>query len=244
MLSYQHIYHAGNLADCHKHAALCLLLENLPKKASYFETHAARGFYDLNSKEAQKTAEAEEGIKTIINKTPPEDSFIKIQNKIRAEKGDNFYAASPYIAKHYLGLANLHLCELHPQEFAALKANMAGAKIYNEDGYKQVLKLIPPMPRDGLLLVDPSYEIKTEYEQAAEFVLKAHKKWQQGIILLWYPILEAGLHKAFDALGGYKQEILFKNPKRMLGSGIIILNIPENVQSKIEEIPQYLTPNT
>ena len=58
MLSYQHAYHAGNLADVHKHGALAALLAYLTAKdkpLSYFETHAGRGLYDLSGAEACKT---------------------------------------------------------------------------------------------------------------------------------------------------------------------------------------------
>ena len=46
MLSYQHAYHAGNLADVHKHALLAWALDAMarkPKPLSYLETHAGRG---------------------------------------------------------------------------------------------------------------------------------------------------------------------------------------------------------
>ena len=52
MLSYQHAYHAGNLADLHKHALLAWMLDYMatkPKPLSYLETHAGRGLYDLSS---------------------------------------------------------------------------------------------------------------------------------------------------------------------------------------------------
>ena len=61
MLSYQHSYHAGNLADIHKHAALAWVLSYLlkkPKPLSYIESHAGRGLYDLTSRESVKTGEA------------------------------------------------------------------------------------------------------------------------------------------------------------------------------------------
>ena len=57
MLSYQHAYHAGNLADLHKHALLAVALDYLTRKdkpLSYLETHAGRGLYDLTGAEAQR----------------------------------------------------------------------------------------------------------------------------------------------------------------------------------------------
>ena len=58
MLSYQHIYHAGNLADVQKHALLAVILSYLTRKdkpISYIETHAGRGLYHLDAPEAVKT---------------------------------------------------------------------------------------------------------------------------------------------------------------------------------------------
>ena len=65
MLSYQHIYHAGNLADVQKHALLAAMLSYLTRKDkpfSYIETHAGRGLYQLDAPEEMKTGEAEQGI--------------------------------------------------------------------------------------------------------------------------------------------------------------------------------------
>jgi len=62
MLSYQHIFHAGNLADVQKHALLAVMLEYMgqkPKPMSYLETHAARGVYQLDDAAAVKTGEAD-----------------------------------------------------------------------------------------------------------------------------------------------------------------------------------------
>ena len=61
MLSYQHLFHAGNLADVHKHAALSWVLEYMTRKdkpLTYVETHGGRGLYDLAADEAIKTGEA------------------------------------------------------------------------------------------------------------------------------------------------------------------------------------------
>ena len=65
MLSYQHIYHAGNLADVHKHSLLAWMLGYLTRKdkpLSYMETHAGRALYDLSDTPALKTGEAAQGI--------------------------------------------------------------------------------------------------------------------------------------------------------------------------------------
>jgi hypothetical protein len=89
MLSYQHSYHAGNLADIHKHAALAWVLSYLlkkPKPLTYLESHAGRGLYDLTSRESAKTGEAEAGI-TLALKTgwfDPAHPYLRALQDCRA----------------------------------------------------------------------------------------------------------------------------------------------------------------
>src|SRR5258708_30623528 len=70
-MNYRHIYHAGNFADIAKHVALLFCLEALKRKESAFfvlDSHAGRGFYDLQAAEAVKSGEAERGIQRLIEK--------------------------------------------------------------------------------------------------------------------------------------------------------------------------------
>src|SRR5580692_4032544 len=60
-MNYQHIYHAGNFADVAKHVGLLYCLGALQRKdAALFvlDSHAGRGFYDLQAPEAVKSGEA------------------------------------------------------------------------------------------------------------------------------------------------------------------------------------------
>ncbi len=69
MLSYQHLYHAGNMADVHKHSLLAWMLQYLTQKekpVSYIETHAWRSLYDLTSYESTKPGEAAAGINLVL----------------------------------------------------------------------------------------------------------------------------------------------------------------------------------
>jgi hypothetical protein len=50
MLSYRHLFHAGNFADVFKHALLARLLASVSAKEKpylYLDTHAGVGMYDL-----------------------------------------------------------------------------------------------------------------------------------------------------------------------------------------------------
>lgn len=246
MLSYQHLYHAGCLADVHKHAALATMLGYLTRKdkaITYIETHAARGLYDLSTAPSRKTGEAESG----IMRFSPEDLtalspiFTRVIRHIHNTYGPTYYPGSPMIASHLLrDYDRLHLCELHPQEFAALKDTMAGKNtvLYQLDGYAATLSLCPPTPRRGFLLIDPSFEVKEEYAQVADFIGHLLACWSEATIMLWYPILAENRHiPMIESLrtrcASIKQagnEVFFQQDKGMVGSGLFVLNPPFGYQ--------------
>ncbi|MEO1749801.1 MAG: 23S rRNA (adenine(2030)-N(6))-methyltransferase RlmJ, partial [Pseudomonadota bacterium] len=65
-MNYRHAYHAGNFADVVKHVVLTRVIAYLQRKEAgllMLDTHAGIGRYKLASIEAQKTGEAETGIK-------------------------------------------------------------------------------------------------------------------------------------------------------------------------------------
>lgn len=236
MLSYQHIYHAGNAADLHKHIVLAELLSQLTRKQrpiSYVETHAGRGLYDLGAPEALKTGEAARGIQRLtLDQTTPYGAALA---RVRERYGPRAYPGSPAIARTMLRPEDrLWLMELHPAEHAALDAAMAGGgvAIHRRDGCEGVLALAPFKPRRGLVLVDPSYEVKSEYQETATFCRRLLLKWPEATILVWYPILPAGRHaELLDGLSEMSfrlDETRFREaPERgMSGSGLILLNGP------------------
>ncbi len=238
MLSYQHAYHAGGPADLHKHIALAELLALLtrkPRGISYMETHAGRGLYDLAAPETAKTGEAEAGIARI---PPPDGPFGEALANVRALHGETAYPGSPALAASLLReVDRLHLMELHPAEFAALKTNLEGeAAIHHRDGYEGVLAISPPKPRKGLVLVDPSYEVKSEYIQAADFTRKLVAKWPEATVMIWYPVLKAARHTDMLAalkLPYIKDEVAFdlNDGKGMLGSGLVLVNAPYGAEN-------------
>lgn len=241
MLSYQHIYHAGNLADVHKHSLLAWVLAYMTRKdkpLSYIETHAGRGLYDLTDAAALKTGEAAKGISLAADWFVADHPYSAVLQRIRAKHGPDAYPGSPVIAAESLRpMDNIHLSELHPQEFAALQTNMApyGGFFRQSDGWEMALSLCPPEPRRGLLLIDPSFEVKTDYQTIPKTIAQIHRKWGVGVVMLWYPILTDALHKPMvaalkDALPeGIAHEVSFPPARaghRMVGSGLFIVNPP------------------
>lgn len=257
MLSYQHGYHAGNLADVHKHFALCVVLGALTAKAkplSYMETHAGRGLYNLQSEASLKTGEASAGIfaLTAAHKIRKDSSYLQAVERIKNSLGKDFYPGSPMLARLLLrDYDTLNLMELHPEEYKVLHKTMwtfANVHVHKRDGYEGVLALSPPAARRGLVLIDPSYEVKTEYEKAANFIAKLHRKWAEAVIMIWYPVLDAGLHENLkqiiensDLPKLYHSEIKFSRlPKEdgMKGSGLIVVNTPYGVSEKLDTLPE------
>ena len=124
MLSYQHIFHAGNLADVHKHGLLAWVLDYLTQKdkpLSYIETHAGRGLYDLDAPEAVKTGEAAAGIGRVADWFGPDHPYTRARDWVTAEYGPTAYPGSPLIAAHLLRFMDFfRLADLHPQESETL----------------------------------------------------------------------------------------------------------------------------
>lgn len=241
MLSYQHAYHAGNLADVHKHAALAVALDYLVQKdkpLSYVETHAGHGLYDLTAPEAARTGEAAQGIGRVADWFAPGHPYARALAQTRAMAGPHAYPGSPLIAALTLRPQDrLHLAELHPQEYTALKQTLGpyGATVRQRDGAQMALALAPPDPRRGLCLIDPSYEVKDDYDGMAALIARLHRKWGVGVLILWYPILDGTPHASMTAAitaaipGALLHEVAFAPARpghRMRGSGLAIVNAP------------------
>lgn len=251
MLSYQHIYHAGNLADVHKHGLLSWILSYLTRKdkpLSYIETHAGRALYDLADPYAVKTGEAAQGIQKVAAWFPPEHPYTKVLDTTRVTHGGQSYPGSPQIAAQLLRPGDqIHLAELHPQEHAALDFAMSayGAKCYQMDGFELAHSLCPPTPRRGVILIDPSYEIKSDYNNIPRHIARITRAWNVGVICLWYPILTSNSHLVMlqslqaqypDAL---RHEVRFP-PARpghgMVGSGFFVINAPFGLESECRRL--------
>ncbi|MGB4106427.1 MAG: 23S rRNA (adenine(2030)-N(6))-methyltransferase RlmJ [Alphaproteobacteria bacterium] len=242
MLSYQHAYHAGNRADIQKHSLLCRVLEVLTRKErplTYMETHAGRGVYDLFSAEAVKTGEAAEGWLALseAERAALPTGYVEVIKKLNGGALSPLYPGSPILAAHMLRVQDkLRLMELHPQEYAALERRLESderVQIHKRDGLEGVLALSPPTPRKGVVLIDPSYELKEEYETIPAFMEKLVKKWPEGCFLTWIPMLPAGRHegmmgklqKTFPALQVFKTE-WEKQGQGLYGSIMAGINLP------------------
>lgn len=251
MLSYQHIYHAGNMADVQKHALLAVMLDYLTTKdkpLSYIETHAGRGLYRLDAEEARKTGEAAAGIGRLAPAFPPDHPYARCLAEVRARYGASAYPGSPLIAAQVLRPDDrMHLAELHPREHAALTEVMTpyGPQILKQDGFAAAKAICPPTPRRGLMLIDPSYEVKADYAAIPAAIAGIRRRWNVGIVALWYPLLAGAPHEpmltalADAAPGALRHEVTFgpaRDGQRMLGSGMFIVNPPYGLAREAERL--------
>jgi len=245
VLAYQHAYHAGNAADVHKHALLSVMLARLtdkPKPLWYCETHAGRGLYALDSAEARKTGEAAAGIERALAAGwfAPDHPYLHALQAVRAQAGPAAYPGSPLIAATLLRPDDrMVLAELHPAEHAALSDCLAHrAEVSRSDGAALALARTPPTPRRGVMLIDPSYELRGDYAAMPRLLADLHRKWNVGVLALWYPVLEGpeASHRAMTAAllaAGYPKllhsEVRFAPARpghRMVGSGLFVVNAP------------------
>jgi 23S rRNA (adenine2030-N6)-methyltransferase len=244
-MNYRHVYHAGNFADVAKHVALLYCLEALKRKdAAFFalDSHAGRGFYDLQAPEAQKSGEAERGVQQLIVKAAGSQTLAGYLTAIRARRGKRLprYPGSPALIAQALRPQDRALfVELMPAEARAAEREIESVgRLRTEisDGYAALKAFLPPDERRGLVLIDPPYESIDELKMMLQAFAEAYRRWPSGIYLMWYPIRSAGqralVHGRFEALQIPKMLIadLAVHPDDaglgLAGSGLLIVNPP------------------
>jgi len=264
MLSYLHSYHAGNFADVLKHLTLIHTLDYLaqkPKSSFYLDTHSGPGLYSLSDSEAQKNCEYKNGIAQLWNESHlPEAvdryrAVIQACNQQAASSDLTLYPGSPWIAS-YLTRSHdrLSLCELHPREQRTLKQNFASdrrIKILHQDGFQSAIAAMPPKERRGLILIDPPYEVKQDYERVVEVLIACHKRFATGTYAIWYPVVNRKtidkMIKAFEQ-SGIRNIQLFElglqadtSERGMTSSGMLFVNPPWTLWKAMEESLPFLS---
>ena len=248
MLSYQHIYHAANFADVQKHALLAQVLKalcNKPAPMAVIDTHAGRGIYGLGDDEAQKNREFDNGVTAFWDqRTDMPASLAPWLNAVAAvNDGDDLlrYPGSAYLARQMLRAGDrLVAAERHPGEFGHLQQALAGkprTQTVHGDGLQVLIDHLPMPERRGLAIIDPSYDMKTDYAELPKVILRALKKMPSLCIFVWYPMMAANGHRQMmtelvksDIRQALVSEISLNIPPqehyRMTGSGIMIINPP------------------
>lgn len=201
MLSYRHAFHAGNHADVLKHVVFVRLLRALTRKEKplyVIDTHAGAGRYPLDRGYAGKNAEYKNGIARLWGRDDLSDMLADYVAQVEAVNLDGVlrnYPGSPQIAAQLLREQDrLRLFELHPTDSRALRAHFAGAgrriSVVAGDGFAALKSMLPPPSRRGLVLIDPAYEVKSDYRDVLATVRDALERFQTGTYAVWYPHLQ------------------------------------------------------
>lgn len=248
-MNYRHIYHAGNFSDVVKHFVLTLLLQKLHEKEKAFsiiDTHAGIGLYNLQSTQALKTNEAEEGILKLLHSSQDKKLFEHYLKIVQAEDS-NVYPGSPLISRAFLRPQDrLWLSELHPEDFQQLTRLFhkdPQVKVLHQDGYLSLKSLLPPKEKRGLILIDPPFEERNEFKTLINGLRESYKRFSTGIYMIWFPIKDLKPIKEFyTALKELEIPKILTieflkspptTPEALNGTGLIIVNPPWKIQEKI-----------
>src|SRR3954452_18757177 len=208
-MNYRHAFHAGSFADVIKHIVLARIITYLQDKPGAFriiDTHAGAGLYDLESDEARRGGEWLTGIARLMQARLSNDAMALTKPYLDIVRAFNpgelkAYPGSPLIARALMRPQDrLVACELEPKARKTLIGVLRHdeqARVVDLDGWMALPAFVPPKERRGLVLIDPPFEAKDEFEKLAEAFSTAFTKWPTGIYVIWYP---AKSRRATDAL--------------------------------------------
>jgi 23S rRNA (adenine2030-N6)-methyltransferase len=256
-MNYRHAFHAGNHADCLKHALLLLLLDALRRKATPFavlDTHAGRGIYDLSADEAARTGEAARGALRLMGVT--EGPLAPFLAALRAQGFPARYPGSPALVRAALRPGDrLACCELHPEDHAALRAHFARdgqVAVHRRDAWEAIGALTPFPEKRGLVLIDPPFEQEEEFARLVTAIAEVNRRFRAGIVAAWYPVKHRApvrdFHDALRATGVRDMvaaEMWLReptDPRRLNGSGVLVVNPPYGFEPAAEAVLGALLP--
>jgi 23S rRNA (adenine2030-N6)-methyltransferase len=276
MFSYRHAFHAGNHADVLKHMVTIQLLRYMGQKETPYmviDTHAGGGVYALDSNFASKNAEYDTGIGPLWERTdlpPAVADYVQVVKDLNPSGKMRYYPGSPYCANAVMREQDrLRLFELHPSEskiladnFRKLDAHAAeqgqhpsgrGKRVMigRSDGFVALKALLPPPSRRALVLIDPPYEDKRDYQRVKETLQDALVRFPTGTYAVWYPILQrieskqfADRLKRLGAKSWLNVTLSISSPSPdgfgLHSSGMFVLNPSWTMEATLKEVMPYL----
>ncbi len=237
-MNYRHAYHAGNFADCFKHALLIALLEFFARKPNpYFvlDTHAGAGWYELDAGPVRRIAEAETGIRRLLRSRPP-----MLERYLEFVTGLGLYPGSPALIRAVLRENDrLVCCELHSEDAMSLRRRFRSdpqVEVHGRSGWEALAALLPPKEKRGLVFVDPPFEARDEFLTLSNGLRIGYDRFGQGIFAAWYPIKKMAAVRSFRgglAALGIRDVVAVElhlrspvNSDRLSGCGMVIVNPP------------------
>lgn len=242
------------------------------KRLRYVDSHAGAGTYDLQHAHAQQTGEWQTGVQPLVSavagaskgqfpQTLVDYANIVLGfdvNRVALENGAPLeaYPGSPLVASMALERSDaLCLFELHSSDFPVLKQTVRGMQqddvsVTNKDGLLGMLQTLTAKNAAAVLtLVDPSYEIKTDYKDVASVVQRIDRfgsVYSPNLTLaVWYPLLRKSRHTkrmlrtlhATDA-DWVDVSMHFEDPMHgnlgLYGSGMFVHRPPSTLRSNLD----------
>lgn len=261
MLSYRHAFHAGNHADVLKHIVLTGVLGYLTRKDRpiwYIDTHAGIGQYRLNPRPPAGQAEWLDGIARLWEDEVVPAALEPYLERVRALNPDGklqFYPGSPRLAADLLRPGDrAWLYELLGKDFQALQKQFRDRqriRCEEADGFAALKGLLPPGPRRGLVFIDPSYEVKADYQRLLDTLHDALRRFGSGCYLVWYPLVQR--REALELPARLLQlqparwlraELRIKAPPAsgygLYGSGMFVFNPPWTLPAMLQDLLPWL----
>ncbi len=252
-MNYRHAFHAGNFADCMKHALLVRLLGALTRKPAalaVLDTHAGIGRYDLTGGPASRTGEWRGGIARLLDDPPPPlAAYVGLVDRL------GLYPGSPALVRAMLRPQDrLACCELHREDAETLRAAYAGdplVAVHRRDGWEALRALLPPRlggaaQKRGLVLIDPPYEAPDEFAQLSRGLCAGHDRFRTGVFAAWYPLKHRAPVRAFHIAmreSGIRDivaaELWLREPldaARLNGCGLLVINPPYRFETEAQPI--------
>jgi len=247
-MNYRHAYHAGNFADCFKHAVLVALLDVFARKpAPYFvlDTHAGAGRYDLEAQPARRTSEAATGIWRLLQRPSPAlGRYLGLVEEL------GLYPGSPALIRASMrGNDRLVCCELHPDDARTLRRQFRldrQVEVHERSGWEALGALLPPKENRGLVFIDPPFEARDEFFTLVDGLRCGRARFGHGTFVAWYPLKQMAAVRGFHASltsSGIPDIVAVElrlrettNPDRLNGCGLIVINPPYQFESQAQSI--------
>ena len=262
-MNYRHAFHAGNHADVLKHVVLLAWLDRLLAKETpvfVLDTHGGRGEYALDDGSAARTGEAAAGIGRLWGRADLPQAVAEYVDVVRGLNPDGrlrLYPGSPWIASRLMRPQDrLRLFELHTTDAGLLRLSFAElgrqVRIEAADGFEGLKAVLPPPPRRGLILIDPAYEVKTDYRQVIATLKAGMERFATGIFAVWYPQIPR--HKARELPERLRRlsatrwlhvtlsvRAVSADGHGMHGSGLFMVNPPWSLADTLGGVLPWLT---
>lgn len=256
-MNYRHIYHAGNFADIFKHLLMVLTVDYLQQKDKgllFLDAFAGCGLYDLTRGEAKRTQEYTEGIARLMAAPATNPDLKRYQDLVAAYWSRTTYPGSPLLLAELMRPQDRLIAnELHPEDHATLDFTLgrfSNTRVTKLDAYEAIRANIPPTERRGLVLIDPPFEKKNEFDLLVQQTMEWKKRWPTGCYMLWFPIKAHlpvddfyDVAEALDMGRTWVAEFLL-HPRAQEGTfngcGMLLFNAPYELPAKIEALAPEL----